>query len=150
MKSRAPTSFRAFTLVEVLVSLAIFSLAAVALSSAYLNVISGYRDSETQRVRHENWSLVRLQILIEPDRDIIESGGQITLPDNTSLRWTANIEPTELADLFALELNGEITGAEAWSQSERLMLFRPDWSDPGERDQLRETNRQRFSENRAP
>ena len=84
MKSRTPIFIRAFTLVEVLVSLAIFSLAAVALSSAYLNVISGYRDSETQRERHENWSLVRLQVLIEPDRDAIESGGQITLPDNSS------------------------------------------------------------------
>lgn len=150
MKSRLPSSFRAFTLVEVLVSLAIFSLAAVALSSAYLNVISGYRDSETQRERHENWSLVRLQVLIEPDRDAIESGGQITLPDNTSLRWTASIESTELANLFALELSGEIAGEDGWSQNERLMLFRPEWSDPGERDQLRETNRQRFSENRAP
>ncbi len=150
MKSRLPSSFRAFTLVEVLVSLAIFSLAAVALSSAYLNVISGYRDSETQRDRHENWSLVRLQVLIEPDRDAIESGGQITLPDNTSLRWTASIESTELANLFALELSGEIAGDEGWTQHERMMLFRPEWSDPGERDQLRETNRQRFSENRTP
>jgi len=150
MKSRAPTSSRAFTLVEVLVSLAIFSLAVVALSSAYLNVISGYRDSETQRDRHENWSLVRLQVLIEPDRSEIESGGQITLPDNSTLRWTARIEPTELADLFALELSGEISGAEDWSQNERLMLFRPEWSDPGDRDQLRADNRQRLSENRMP
>jgi len=150
MNSRALSSFRAFTLVEVLVSLAIFSIAAVALSSAYLNVISGYRDSETQRERHENWSLVRLQVLIEPDRDALESGGQITLPDNTTLRWTANIESTEIADLFALELNGEIAGSEGWSQNERLMLFRPAWSDPGDRDQLRADNRQRFSENRAP
>jgi len=150
MKSHAPASFSAFTLVEVLVSLAIFSLAAVALSSAYLNVISGYRDSETQRDRHENWSLVRLQVLIEPDRSEIESGGQITLPDNSTLRWTSRIEPTELADLFALELSGEISGPEGWSQNERLMLFRPGWSDPGDRDQLRETNRQRLSENRMP
>ena len=150
MKSRAHISFRAFTLVEVLVSIAIFSLAAVALSSAYLNVISGYRHSETQRERHENWSLVRLQVLIEPDLDAIESGGQITLPDNSTLRWTANIESTELANLFALEISGEITGDEGWSQNERLMLYRPEWSDPGERAQLRETNRQSLSENRAP
>ncbi len=150
MMSRVPPFSRAFTLVEVLVSLAIFSIAAVALSSAYLNVISGYRDSETQRERHENWALVRLQVLIEPNREALESGGQITLPDNSTLHWTANIESTELADLFALELSGEVTGSEGWSQNERLMLFRPEWSDPGDRDQLREDNRQRFSENRAP
>ncbi len=149
MKSQPPTSFRAFTLVEVLVSLAIFSLAAVALSSAYLNVISGYGDSETQRDQHENWALVRLQVLIEPDREEIEAGGQLNLPDDSTLRWTANIEPTELADLFSLELNGEIAGLEGWTRNERLMLFRPDWSDPGERDQLRETNRQRFEQNRV-
>lgn len=148
MKSHVSSSPHAFTLVEVLVSLAIFSLAAVTLSSAYLNVISGYRDSETQRERHENWSLVRLLVLIEPDREEIEKGGQITLPDNTTLRWRAGIEPTELADLFALELHGEIAGKEGWTQNERLMLFRPEWSDPGERDQLRETNRQRFEQTR--
>ena len=150
MKSRDLSSFCAFTLVEVLVSLAIFSIAAVALSSAYLNVIGGYRDSETQRERHENWSLVRLQVLIEPDREALESGGQVTLPNNSTLRWTVNIESTELADLFTLKLSGEIAGLEGWSQNERLMLFRPAWSDPGDRDQLRADNRQRFSENRAP
>jgi len=148
--SRLRSTYRAFTLVEVLVSLAIFALSAVALSSAYLNVIGGYRDSETQRDRHENWSLVRLQVLIEPDRDAIESGGQINLPDTTTLSWSATIEATDLADLFALELSGEIPGPEGWTQNERLMLYRPEWSDPGDRDQLREENRQRFERNRAP
>ena len=71
------------------------------------------------------------------------------MPDKTSLRWDANIEPTELADLFIVELEGEIPGDEGWSQRERLMLFRPEWSDPGDRDQLREDNRQRLEQTRA-
>lgn len=141
---------RAFTLVEVLVSLAIFALASVALSGAYLNVLGGYHASDQQRERHEDWSLARMQVLIEPQRDVIESGGQFNLPDKTVLHWSAQIEPTELADLFAVELTGEVTGSDGWTQTERLMLYRPDWSDPSDREQLREESRQRLTQTRAP
>ena len=43
MRRSAPQSSRGFTLIEVLVSLAIFALAAVVLSVAYLNIIGSYR-----------------------------------------------------------------------------------------------------------
>lgn len=141
---------RAFTLVEVLVSLAIFALAAVALSAAYLNVLNGYRSSESERDKRANWALVRMQVLTEPDRSEIESGGRITLPDATTLQWSVQIEPTELADLFAVELTGEVFGDDTGTQRERLMLFRPNWSEPTDREHLRENNRQRFSRTRTP
>lgn len=135
-----------FTLIEVLVSLAIFALAAVVLSVAYLNIIGSYRAIGTQQKGDEDWKWVGAVILAEPDRLIVEAGGQLPLPDGREINWSAIIEPTDVADLFRLTLKAELPGsgsADAWQRDGTMLLFRPTWSDPVERDKLREKTRQR-------
>jgi general secretion pathway protein I len=140
------TSHRAaFTLVEVLVSLALFALAAVALSAAYLNVISAYREKSAAQDRQTAVELVRIAVLTEADQAAVENGGTIELPDRQTVAWSARIEPTNNADLFAVELRWHAVGRRDDEQSLRLMLHRPAWSDPGERDRLREASRQRLA-----
>lgn len=141
---------RAFTLVEVLVSLAIFALAAVALSAAYLNVLNGYHNRDSQREMAQGWNLARIQVQLEPDRAKLEDGGNMNLPDNGSLTWSVVIEPALIADLFAVELTVSAHTTTEWTKTERLMLFRPEWSDPGERDTLREESRQRLERTQVP
>ena len=150
MKAQSYPPSRAFTLVEVLVSLAIFALAAVALSAAYLNVLNGYRARDQQRAIEQGWDLARVAVFSEPDRDNLEEGGTVNLPDGGSLAWEARIEPTNLADLFALELTVTHRGESAWNKTGRLMLLRPAWSDPGDRDRLRQESTQRLERTRAP
>lgn len=153
MMPRRTVAYRripAFTLVEVLVSLALFALAAVALSAAYLNVIAAYRDKDVAQDRQTAGELLRIAALPEPDRDALERGGTVELPDRQTTTWSARIEPTTLADLFAVELRWHIVGRHDDEHSLRLMLHRPAWSDPGERDRLREASRQRLAGRAVP
>jgi len=143
---------RAFTLVEVLISLAIFALAAVVLSAAYLNIISSYSAMGGRQQAEEDWNWLRLSVLLEPDRKKVEAGGRLALTNGQQLVWTAKIEPTDVADLFRVNLRGETaqtTGPEAWQRSQMVQLLRPTWSDPAEREKLRDITRQRLLKQRS-
>ena len=133
---------RAFTLLEVLVSLAIFALAAVMLSATYINILTSY-DAVSHRNEHEqDLRLVRAQLLSEPDRKKAEAGGDFALPDNRTARWKATVEESSVADLFKVTFSCELrdTGTgKPWTQGETFMLLRPTWSDPAARDKLRAT-----------
>lgn len=141
---------RAFTLVEVLVSLALFALAAVALSAAYLNVIAAYRDKDESQQHRVTIELVRIAALTESDRDTLERGGTVDLLDRQNATWTARIEPTTVADLFRVDLRWRTGGRSEDESHLQVMLHRPAWSEPGERDRLREASRQRLAERTAP
>lgn len=145
-------SRRGFTLIEVLISLAIFALAAVVLSMAYLNIIGSYSELGGRQQQEEDWKWLRLTVLSEPDRKIVEDGGRLALRDGEQLVWTAKIDPTDIADLFRVTLKAETaktTGPEAWQRSQTLQLLRPSWSDPAEREKLRDITRQRLTKQRS-
>jgi general secretion pathway protein I len=153
MKPVPRQSGRGFTLIEVLVSLAIFALAAVVLSVAYLNIIGSYRALGSHHQAEEDWKLLRSVVLTEPDLKKVEEGGRIGLPGGRQLTWTARIEPTQVADLFRLTLQADSPAsgdAEAWQHRQVLHLLRPAWSDPAERDKLREKTRERIARERGP
>lgn len=137
-----------FTLIEVLVSLAIFALAAVVLSVAYLNILGSYRTLGSRHEAEENWKLLRAVVLTEADKEKVEQGGRIALPDGAHLNWKGQIEPTDVADLFRLTLEADVTDTGAGDARQRrqvIHVFRPSWSDPAEREELREITRQRVA-----
>jgi len=139
---------RGFTLIEVLVSLAIFALAAVVLSVAYLNIIGSYRAMAGRHQEQEDWKWVRASVLAEPERTKVEDGGHLTLTDGHQVTWSAKIESAGVADLFLVTLEAESPGSgghDAWKHSESIHLLRPAWSDPTERDQLRDRTKQRVA-----
>jgi general secretion pathway protein I len=144
---------RAFTLIEVLVSLAIFALAAVVLAAAYLNVIGGYQAVARRQQGEEDWKLVRMTVLSESDRTKVEAGGRLPLADGSNLHWTAKIEGTAVADLFAVTIHAEpefTTGGENRARVQKLMLLRPGWSDVTERGKLRAATQLRLAKQRQP
>jgi len=141
-----------FTLIEVLISLAIFALAAVVLSMAYLNIIGSYSEMGGRQQAEEDWKWLRLTVLSEPELKKVEEGGRIALPNGQQLVWTAKVEPTDVADLFRVNLKGETaqtTGPEAWQRTQVLQLLRPTWSDPADREKLRDITRQRLQKQRS-
>ncbi len=150
---RSGSNRRAFTLVEVLISLAIFALAAVVLAAAYLNVLGSYQAVARRQQGEEDWKLVRIAVLSEPDRTKVEEGGRLPLADGTNLLWTAKIDETEIADLFAVTVHAEpeiATGSDNHARDQKLMLLRPGWSDPAERARLRAATQQRLAARRNP
>jgi general secretion pathway protein I len=145
MKAARSHRSLAFTLIEVLVSLAIFALAAVVLSAAYINVLAGYRAHDQSREHEAAWNLARMVVLTESDRTKAGAGGTLNLPDQSSLQWSTEIDPTTVADLFTVQLHVQVNGNTTWAKDARIMLYRPAWSDPGDRDKLRADSRQRLT-----
>jgi general secretion pathway protein I len=142
-----------FTLIEVLVALAIFALAAVVLGAAYVNILTSY-DAVSRRSEHEQelrW--VRAAVMAEPDREVVEKGGTLPLPDHRALQWTAVVEPASVADLFRVRFRCEIPvpdRTKPWVREEIFFLLRPTWSDPAERDRLRQQSRERLEKRSRP
>ena len=137
----------AFTLIEVLVSLAIFALAAVVLGATYVNVLNGYDAVSRRNGRDQDLAFVRAAILGESDRKVVEQGGDFSLPENRSAHWEATVEEANVADLFRITLHCEIRDparADPWIHDETFMLLRPTWSDPAVRDKLRQATTDRL------
>jgi general secretion pathway protein I len=143
---------RGFTLIEVLVSLAIFALAAVSLGAAYSNVILGRIALQQDEQRLDDIARCRAALMETPGFDDVETGGDIHLPGGRTAHWKGKIEATAVSDLFAVELSCEIptaNGGEPEEISETRMLLRPTWSIPADRQKIRDDARQRLEKERG-
>jgi general secretion pathway protein I len=139
----------AFTLLEVLVALAIFGMAAIALGAAYVNVLTSYVDVNRIDERHEDVRFARSALLAEADRDKAEEGAEFEAGDGRRVRWRAEIESTNVADLFLVTFVCEITEPADARTREIVQVFRllrPTWSDAAERETLRVEARDRILE----
>lgn len=129
-----------FTLIEVLVSIAIFALAAVILGSAYVNVLSGYHRMRGSTLDEGDVAFVRGIVLAEPKREVVEKGGDVRRADQGTVHWRAEIEPTNRADLFRVTVECELPvngPGPARRVTDSFLVLRPTWSDPAEREKLR-------------
>lgn len=143
---------RGFTLVEVLVALAIFALAAVALGGAYVNLIRLHAALRETDVSGDDLQWARVALLAEPDLATAERGGDVVLPDGRNARWSATITPTAVSDLFdvVLELDAPPAGGSGTMVKNTcaLRLLRPTWSTEADRKRLRDAAKQRIARER--
>jgi type II secretion system protein I len=140
----------AFTLVEVLMAIAIFALSAVVLASAYVNVLNSYALVERLSQSDADVNFARSLVLTEADRKKVEQGGEFELVDGRRAKWEAEIVSTATADLFTVNFTCTV-GANGDREPEKtvqtFLLLRPTWSiDAGERSKLREDAKQRILE----
>ena len=155
MKFLAPTRRRArrgFTMIEVLVALAIFAIAAVVLGAAYVNLMQTHAALRDRDGSEADIAWAREALLAEPDRAVAERGGDVVLPDGRTAAWRATITPTDVSDLFdvVLELDAPPPGGagDLVRVSEPLRLLRPTWSTEAERRERRDRARQRLERER--
>ena len=130
---------RAFTLIEVLLSLVIFALTAVVLGAAYVNVLNSYEAAQQENVYDADVSYARSQLLGQADLPTAQTGAEFDDGDR-HVKWTAEVDPANTTDLFAVTFTCVITetsAAEPKSIVENFMLMRPTWSDPTARSTLR-------------
>ena len=128
-------------MLEVIVALAIFALAAIVLGAAYVNVLSAYESVQRGNQIDEDLRFARAQLLAEPDHDKAEKGGDFTAPGGGQVSWHATIEPTTTADLFTVTFvceRADASGGTAQTATEHFTVMRPTWADPAENGKLRQ------------
>lgn len=140
---------RGFTLIEVLVALLVFAIAAAALGSAYVNVLTAYDTVQRGGQNQEDVRFARSQLLAETDRKKAEEGADFESPGGRHVRWHAEIENTAMPDLFQVSFTCEITDsglAGTQTTTETFVLLRPTWGDPVDNGKLRQEVRDRITE----
>jgi prepilin-type N-terminal cleavage/methylation domain-containing protein len=131
---------RGFTLIEVLAALMIFSMTAVVLGAAYLNVLNSYQVAERANAHDDDVAFARSQLLVIADLVTAQTGAEFDDGDR-HVKWTAEIDPTTTTDLFTViftcAVHDPAPGGDKTTK-ETFMLMRPTWSDPTERTALRQ------------
>jgi prepilin-type N-terminal cleavage/methylation domain-containing protein len=138
----------AFTLIEVLIALAIISAAGLVLAAAFSNVLRDY-DAVFHRADHAgDLQLVRTALLVTSDLSVAQAWNDLALPDARKARWRAMVTPGQIADLFAVDCEVEISGAgtkDDFKTTLHLMLLRPTWSQATDRETLRAASRDKLA-----
>jgi len=141
---------RGFTLLEVLVSLAIFATASIVLASAYLNILNGYDIAARSNETDSDVAFARSLVLTTADRDKLEQGGEFDGATGAHVRWSVDIAPTNTADVFTVTFTCEIDRANSQEPDKTVETFtvlRPTWSTkPDEHDKLRADAKSRIME----
>ena len=131
----------AFTLVEVLVGLVIFAMAAVVLGSAYLNVLNGYQAVSRGVQVNEDFAFARQLVLREPDREKLEQGGEFESVGGRRLKWSVEITSTLVPNVFNVAFSCELadpTRTQPEKLTQQFTVLRPTWViDTAERDKLK-------------
>jgi len=144
---------KAFTLIEVLVALSIFALAAVGLGSAYSNVLLSRMALKEKGVGEEDFARCRAAMLETANFADIEKGGDVYLPDDRMARWKGKIEPTTVADLFWVTITVEIQatagGPYGVPREQSQWILRPTWSVESERAKILANTKERLLKTRG-
>jgi general secretion pathway protein I len=134
-------------------ALVIFAFAATILAGTYLNVINSYDIVARGNAVDADLAYARAIVLSEPDIKKLEKGGEFDTADSRHVRWSVEIVPTSLADLFTVNFTCELgdsgTG-EPRKVTETFTVLRPTWSvDPSARSQLKQDAKNRILEQQA-
>jgi general secretion pathway protein I len=136
-----------FSLIEVLAALLIFTLTAVVLGGAYLNVLNSYEVAQRSNVNDNDVTFARSQLLTQSDLPTAQAGAEFD-DGNRHVKWTAEIDPADTTDLFTVTFTVVITepgAAPTKTVVESFMLLRPTWSDPSARTTLRQAAASRIA-----
>lgn len=97
-----------FTLIEVLLALALFTVTAAVLAQTCSNLL--YSQHTLSSAAEKDGSLIWLQryLLRLPNRQTLEQGGRIDLPDGRRVEWEAVVEPTDTLDVLQVSLHLKI------------------------------------------
>ena len=128
-----------FSLIEVVVALAIFAMAAVVLTDTFVNALLAREKGVGNDARNRDIRAVRMQLLLAPDREAAEDGEIYETLSNGSASWEAEIDSTNVVDLFQVQFRIEFSEPQEdqeKSYSETLYLLRPTWSESDERSDL--------------
>ncbi len=141
----------AFSLIEVVIAVAIFAMAATVLMSAFVNALLARERGVSNDLLNADIRAVRMQLLLEPSLESAEDGDEYTTLNSGSATWEATIEPSEVVDLFRVQLQISFSKPPEGLPSdyrETLYLLRPTWSESSERSELLQEKREALQDSR--
>ena len=125
---RTKQNHSGFTLIEVVVALALFASASVGLTMAFTSMLTVREHGVRSDLLDADLRAVRRQLLLEPDIEAAEEGNTLETLSSGEAEWSAEIQPTEIVDLFqvrfSLALSDPPEGLPE-QYSETLYLLRP-------------------------
>ena len=136
MQTARPSRRKAFTLLEVVVAMALFAVTVGVLAQAANNALRATLIADARVSREQDRFFLRENILAIEDQATLETGGEIETPESGSVTWSAYVYPTTAADLFFVTLVFEFPAGEtlpAETLTETLYAYRPAWSDAAQR-----------------
>jgi len=142
---------RGFTLIEVVIAVALFAMATTILTSSFVNALLASERSQSNETRAADIRAVRLQLLLETNLEDATAGDLIETLGNGEAIWQAEIEPTEVVDLFRVQLSIEFQDPQEdqnETHQESLYLLRPTWSEQAERSALLEDKKNALLDSR--
>ena len=131
--------------------MAVFAMAASVLMSAFVNALLARETADNTSLLDADISAVRMQLLLEPNIEDAEDGDIYSTLNSGEASWEASIEPTEVVDLFRVQLS--ITFSDPpeglpGDYTESLYLLRPTWSKSDERSDLLADKREELEDTR--
>lgn len=142
----------AFSLIEVVIAVAIFAMAATVLMSAFVNALLARESAASNDLINADIRAVRLQLLLEPDIEAAEDGDEYETLNSGEASWETGIEPTNVVDLFKVAFRirfSEPPEGQAADYTETLYLLRPTWSEGNERSKLLQDKREALEDTRG-
>lgn len=141
----------AFSLIEVVIALAVFALAATVLMSSFVDALLARESTSSKSLINTDIRAVRMQLLLEPSIEAAEDGNEYESLSSGEASWTATINPTNVVDLFKVNFSIEFREppeGHSGSYKEILYLLRPTWSEIDERDKLLHDKRKELLDSR--
>ena len=142
---------KAFTLIEVLISLALFALASNIIASAFINALLARESNPSITYKDIATQTARRQLLLEPNLEDAMDGARIETLEIGEVVWASEILPTDIVDLFECQLVIEFLDVDSETAStynETLFLLRPTWSVSDERSSLLQDKKDTLIEDR--
>ena len=152
LRSRRRRAAAAFSLIEVVIAVAIFGAAATVLTLSFTNALLARERSVSNDLLEADIRAVRMQLLLEPSLEDAEDGDQFETLNSEEATWEATIEPTNIVDLFKVELKIDFSKPPEGlpdEHTEILYLLRQTWSESDERSDLLQEKREAIEDMRG-
>ncbi len=143
---------KGFSLIEVLIALALFAIASNIIGSAFINALLSRERNNDNSYRDIAVQTARKQLLLEKNIDDAEDGGSVETLELGEVDWYAEIIPTDMVDLFEVNLFIEffyVKDDQSSNYNETLLLLRPTWSESDERSSLLQDKKEDLLDIRA-
>jgi len=143
---------KGFSLIEVLIALALFAIASNIIGSAFINPLPSRERNNDNSYRDIAIQTARKQLLLEKNIDDAEDGGSVETLELGEVDWYAEIIPTDMVDLFEVNLFIEffdVKDDQSSNYNETLLLLRPTWSESDERSSLLQDKKEDLLDIRA-